>query len=102
MSPFSPTIHSICPLVVHNLDARGSRWAAVGPGVAGRNGMVVDSTALAQELRRRRTGRPALLDSLVDTEQETWLPGDLRKVPTGLLVLAAMSMARASGRLSGA
>jgi hypothetical protein len=64
--------------------------------------MVVDSTALAQELRRRRTGRPALLASLILTEQETWLPGDLRKVPTGLLVLAAMSMARASGAPSGA
>jgi hypothetical protein len=56
--------------------------------------MVVDSTALAHELRRRRTGRPALLASLIRTDQETWLPGDLRKVPTGLLVLAAMSMAR--------
>ncbi|HZQ86778.1 MAG TPA: hypothetical protein VFA83_18175 [Acidimicrobiales bacterium] len=64
--------------------------------------MVVDSTALAQELRRRRTGRPALLARLVRTEQETWLPGDLHQVPTGLLVLAAMSMARVASPHSGA
>jgi len=64
--------------------------------------MVVDSTALAQELRRRRTGRPALLAGLLGIERETWLPGDLHQVPTGLLVLAAMSMARASSPPAGA
>ena len=55
--------------------------------------MVIDSTELAQELRRRRVGRPALVDSLVASGKSTWLPGELEQVPSSLLVLAAMSLA---------
>jgi hypothetical protein len=58
--------------------------------------VIVDSTSLAQELRRRRVGRPALHSSLRAATRETWLPGDLKQTPTGLLVLAAMSLARAA------
>lgn len=57
--------------------------------------MVVDGPNLAAELRRRRVGRPQLVDAVAVTTRETWLPGDLRAVPTGLLVLAALSLARA-------
>lgn len=56
--------------------------------------MVIDSTTLAQELRRRRAGRSALVDSLAAAPGTTWLPGDLEEVPTSLLVLAAMSLTR--------
>jgi hypothetical protein len=56
--------------------------------------MIVDSVSLANELRRRRVGRAALRRSLVDHRTSTWLPGDLRDLPTALLVLAAMSMAQ--------
>ena len=55
--------------------------------------MVIDSTALAQELRRRRVGRPALVHSLAASNRSTWLPGELEHVPSSLLVLAAMSLA---------
>lgn len=55
--------------------------------------MVIDCTALAQELRRRRVGRPALVENLAASTGSTWLPGDLEQVPSSLLVLAAMSMA---------
>ena len=58
--------------------------------------MIVDSISLAQELRRRRVGRPALHSSLRGATRETWLPGDLKQTPTSLLVLAAMSLARAA------
>lgn len=54
--------------------------------------MVIDCTELAHELRRRRVGRPALVDSLAASTGSTWLPGDLEHVPSSLLVLAAMSM----------
>ena len=60
--------------------------------------MVVDSTALAQELRRRRLGRPALVESVAASPRSTWLPGELEQVPSSLLVLAAMSLARPSPR----
>ena len=53
---------------------------------------------VAAELRRRRVGRPALVAALCDATsatRSTWLPGDLRAVPTSLLVLAALSLARA-------
>lgn len=56
--------------------------------------MVIDCTELAQELRRRRVGRPALVDTLAASTGSTWLPGDLEQVPSSLLVLAAMSMAQ--------
>ena len=54
--------------------------------------MVIDSSALAHELRRRRVGRPALVDSLAASGRSTWLPGELEQVPSSLLVLAAMSL----------
>lgn len=56
--------------------------------------MVIDSNALAQELRRRRVGRPALVDSLAASGGSTWLPGEIEQVPSSLLVLAAMSLTR--------
>lgn len=59
--------------------------------------MLVDSTALAQELRRRRVGRPALVDTLAVSPGSTWLPGEIEQVPSSLLVLAAMSLARSDG-----
>lgn len=57
--------------------------------------MVIDSNALAQELRRRRIGRQALVDSLASSAGSTWLPGEIEQVPSSLLVLAAMSLGRA-------
>ena len=56
--------------------------------------MDVDSKTLVEELVRRRLGRPALIDSLRSSSRSTWLPGDLDKVPSSLLVLAAVSLAR--------
>jgi hypothetical protein len=56
--------------------------------------MLIYSSELAQELRRRRLGRPALISSLASSDRTTWLPGDLDKVPPSLLVLAAISLAR--------
>jgi hypothetical protein len=56
--------------------------------------MIIDSVSLAHELRRRRVGRADLRRSLLHRERSTWVPGDLRDMPTALLVLAAMSMAR--------
>ena len=61
--------------------------------------MVIDSTALAQELRRRRVGRQALVDSLATSPGSTWLPGEIEQVPSSLLVLAAMSLARDEGQM---
>lgn len=59
--------------------------------------MVVDGHQVAMELRRRRVGRPALVASCdACTTRRTWLPDEPVRVPTGLLVLAAMSLARAS------
>lgn len=53
--------------------------------------MVVTGTMLADEMRRRRVGRAALVNA-VDRVRQTWLPGELHQVPTPLLVLAAMSL----------
>lgn len=55
--------------------------------------MVIDANAIAEELRRRRVGRPALVNSLAASGASTWLPGELQQVPSSLLVLAAMSLA---------
>jgi len=55
----------------------------------------VSGTTLARELRRRRVGRRTMVDSLDRVERSTWLPGDVRAVPTSLLVLAALSLSRA-------
>jgi hypothetical protein len=60
--------------------------------------MQVDGTMVAQELRRRRVGRRVLAESIDSVTRSTWLPGELRKVPTSLLVLAAMSLAQPSSR----
>lgn len=56
--------------------------------------MVIDTIELAQELRRRRLGRPELVNTLAASSGSTWLPGELEQVPSSLLVLAAMSLAR--------
>ena len=56
--------------------------------------MIVASTTLARELRRRRVGRAALLDALDKADRTTWVPGEVDTAPTSLLVLAAMSLAR--------
>ena len=56
--------------------------------------MVIDTTELAQELRRRRVGRAALVDSLAATRGSTWVPGELAQVPSSLLVLAAIALAQ--------
>lgn len=60
--------------------------------------MVVDTSALAAELRRRRLGRPELVSSLDASSGSTWLPGDLHQVPSSLLVLAAMSLSAGEPR----
>lgn len=54
--------------------------------------MIVNSTSLAHELRRRRVGRRALLDRLVVSGSSAWVPCNLRETPTPLLMLAAMSL----------
>jgi hypothetical protein len=54
--------------------------------------MIIRSSTLASEMRRRRVGRPALLERLDRSERQAWLPGELREVPTTLLVLAAMNL----------
>ncbi|MGH8975711.1 MAG: hypothetical protein ACRD0C_21205 [Acidimicrobiia bacterium] len=59
--------------------------------------MVIDTSELAQELRRRRVGRAALVDSVAATPGSTWLPGELDKVPSSLLVLAAIALADPAG-----
>jgi hypothetical protein len=58
--------------------------------------MVVEGWELARELRRRRIGRPDLVRALdaAQSSRRTWMPSDLRTVPTPLLVLAALSLAR--------
>lgn len=56
--------------------------------------MDVHAKAIAEELRRRRLCRPELISSLEHAGRSTWLPGDLDKVPSSLLVLAAVSLAR--------
>ena len=58
----------------------------------------MDGMDVATELRRRRVGRPALVAAVRDVTRSTWLPGDLRAVPTSLLVLAALSLARDASR----
>ena len=56
--------------------------------------MVVSGPDVARELRRRRVGRPSLVREVDLVRRSTWLPGDLRTVPTSLLVLAAVSLSR--------
>ncbi|MGH9157786.1 MAG: hypothetical protein ACRD1K_18560 [Acidimicrobiales bacterium] len=54
--------------------------------------MHVDARTLAEELRRRRLGSVGLHHGLDRTSRTTWLPGELAQVPSGLLVLAAVSL----------
>jgi hypothetical protein len=56
--------------------------------------MQVDSKALADELRRRRLGSVGLHHGLDRVTRSTWLPGEVDQVPSGLLVLAAVSLVR--------
>jgi hypothetical protein len=56
--------------------------------------MQVDGAMVASELRRRRVGRRQLIAEVESVARSTWVPGELRKVPTGLLVLAAVTLAR--------
>lgn len=58
--------------------------------------MVVEGWEVARELRRRRVGRRDLVAALDESQatRSTWLPSDVRTVPTPLLVLAALSLAR--------
>jgi hypothetical protein len=58
--------------------------------------MIVEGTALAAELRRRRLGRPTLHSSLTRTTCSAWVPGaELAETPSELLMLAALSLADA-------
>jgi hypothetical protein len=56
--------------------------------------VVVSGHEVAQEMRRRRVGRPSLVDQVEAVNRSTWLPSELPRVPTSLLVLAAVSLAR--------
>ena len=56
--------------------------------------MQVDGPMMANELRRRRVGRRQLIAEVEAVGRSTWLPGEIRAVPTGLLVLAALTLAR--------
>ena len=55
--------------------------------------LVITAPHLAAELRRRRGCRRALVEQLEQTDDTTWVPDDLRRAPTNLLVLAAMNLA---------
>jgi hypothetical protein len=57
--------------------------------------MVVDGHQVAMELKRRKVGRPALVASCDACTRRTWLPDEPVRVPSGLLVLAAMALSRA-------
>jgi hypothetical protein len=63
--------------------------------------MIVESTALACELRRRRVGRAALLEALDRCQRSAWVPGEVATAPTSLLVLAAMSVTRVEAERRG-
>lgn len=63
--------------------------------------MQIDSSALARELRRRHLGSPGLHHGLEAAQRSTWVPGDLGQVPSGLLVLAAVSLVRGRRRDAG-
>ena len=56
--------------------------------------VVINAPHLAAELRRRRACRRALVEQLeqVQDDRTTWVPDDLRRAPTNLLVLAAMNL----------
>jgi len=58
--------------------------------------MIVEGTKLADELRRRRLGRPELRTCLSRTSASAWVPGaQLNEAPNELLMLAALSLAEA-------
>lgn len=54
--------------------------------------MVVNGLMLASELRRRRVGSRSMVDQVEALNRSTYVMGELREAPTGLLLLAAMSM----------
>jgi hypothetical protein len=54
--------------------------------------MVVNGLMLANELRRRRVGSRSMVDEVELLNRSTYVMGELRTAPTGLLLLAAMSM----------
>jgi len=54
--------------------------------------MVIDAPHLAAELRRRRTVRRELADRVEQSSGTTWVPDNLKRAPTELLVLAAMNL----------
>ena len=81
-------VHNLSPLVIHR--ATASPWECTSAGGA----MQVDGAMVASELRRRRVGRRQLIAEVEAVGRSTWVPGELRAVPTGLLVLAAVTLAR--------
>jgi len=60
--------------------------------------MQVDAATLASELRRRRVGPRSMVEALHGVDNSTWVVGELRKAPTSLLVLAALSLTSERGR----
>jgi hypothetical protein len=54
--------------------------------------MQVEAAKLASELRRRRVGPRSMVDALETVDRSTWVLGELRKAPTSILVLAALSL----------
>ncbi len=60
--------------------------------VVGGAPMFVNGSMLASELRRRRVGSRSMVDQVESLDESTYVMGELRTAPTGLLLLAAMSM----------
>lgn len=56
--------------------------------------MVIGGHDLATALKRRRIGRPVLVERCDRCCGTAWLPGDPSTVPASLLVLAAISLTR--------
>jgi hypothetical protein len=54
--------------------------------------MFVNGSMLASELRRRRVGSRTMVDEVEAVNESAYVMGELRTAPTGLLLLAAMSM----------
>jgi hypothetical protein len=61
--------------------------------------MIVDAATLADELRKRKVGRPDLVRSLDDVTASAYVPGEVKDVPASFLVLAALSLSRPDGNL---
>ena len=54
--------------------------------------MQVHSAVLASELRRRKVDARSVMSALESVNRSTYITGELREVPTSLLVLAALSL----------